>query len=122
MTFPLGDDPGGNAIVPTPDQPGTFDPGTGPDFGGGVGQIPMPGGPTPPGTPRTPGEANPNAFFDAKEFLIWMAALAALWFVLTMLADMGYGQLAHGIAALILGGALIFMGPKALENAQQLFK
>jgi hypothetical protein len=82
----------------------------------------MPGGPTPPGTPRTPAEANPNAFFDAKQFLIWLAALAALWLFLTMLAEAGYTQFAYALAALVLGGAVLFMGPKALENAQTLFK
>lgn len=81
----------------------------------------MPGGPTPPGTPRTPGEANPNAFFDAKQFLIWLAALAGLWLFLAFLADSGNEKFAYSLAALVLGGAVIYMGPKALTNAQTLF-
>lgn len=46
----------GNAIVPTPSPGGGFNPDPGP-----IGTIPMPGGPTPPGTPRTPADANPCA-------------------------------------------------------------
>jgi hypothetical protein len=115
--------PGGNAIVTVPDQPGTYNPyGDNGQLGGDVGTIPMPGGPTPPGTPRTPAEANPNAFFDIKQFLIWLAAGGVLWLILSMLADSGNERIAYSLAALILGGAVIYMGPKAIENAQTLFK
>lgn len=116
MTFSLGDDPGGNQIVPTPDLPGTFDPNPGP-----LGDIPMPDGPTPPGTPQTPAQANPNAFFDTKQFLLWLAALGVLWLFLSFLADSGYEKFAYSLAALVIGGALIFMGPDAIKNAQTLF-
>jgi hypothetical protein len=56
------------------------------------------------------------------QFIIWLAALAALWFILTALAEAGYPNFAYAIAGLILTGALLKLGPHAFENARKLIK
>jgi hypothetical protein len=56
-----------------------------------------------------------------KGFLVWLGALGVLWLFLTMLADSGNAQVAYALAGLILGGAVLYMGPQALKNAQTLF-
>lgn len=121
MTVPSVPAQPGNAIVPTPPDGGGFDPSP----GGGIGDLPI-GTPTPPGTPRTPGEANPSAFetkpFDAKKFLAWLGALVVLWFVLTVMADSGEPAAAYSIAGLLMFGSLLFLGPKAIENAKAFAK
>jgi len=58
---------------------------------------------------------------DWKQFLIWIAALAALWLILSVMQEAGYPALSHGLAALILCGALLTMGKPAIDNAQKLF-
>jgi len=68
---------------------GTFDPSPGGELGGSIGTIPMPGGPTPSGTPRTPGEANPSAFDTHSIF------------------NPNFGPT---VAHLLVSGSLIFVG------------
>lgn len=57
---------------------------------------------------------------DWRQFLIWIAALGVLWLILSMLAETGNQRAAYSIAAVILVGALMFMGPKAIDNAKKL--
>jgi hypothetical protein len=81
--------------------------------------VPVPT--TPPSTPPGGAPAGPPSNAGLKEFLIWLGALAVLWIILTVLDETGNTRAAYGLAALILGGALIYMGPKAITNAQHLF-
>jgi hypothetical protein len=70
-------------------------------------------------TPQ-PGQVPPMP--DWKQFLIFVGALAVLWFVLSALAEAGFASEAYAIAGLLLGGSLIFMGPQAIDNAQKLIQ
>ena len=57
---------------------------------------------------------------DWKQFVVWIGAIAVLWFVLTAAAESGFQSEAYAFAGLILVGALLFMGPNAIKHAQQL--
>lgn len=57
---------------------------------------------------------------DWKQFLIWLGALVVLWFILQALADAGFGREAYAFAGLISFGALLFLGPTAIKNMQNL--
>lgn len=63
----------------------------------------------------------PQPVGDWKQFLIWIAALAALWLILTAAQDAGYPEFANGMAGLILFGSILAMGPKAVTNAKLIF-
>lgn len=106
--WPIGPSPGEPIPEPGPTT-GTDTPTTTP--------VPMPGAPPAPGAPPS---GTPQTF-DFKKFLLWLAALGVLWLILGALADTGNEKFAYSLAALILGGALMFMGPQAIKNAQQLF-
>lgn len=85
---------------------------------------PMPDIPSNPPVGSTgpiPGTA-PSTSNPWKQFLIWIGALGGLWLILTMAQEAGYPAFAHGMAALILCGSLLALGPKAFTNAQQLLK
>lgn len=71
-----------------------------------------------PAVPNPTGKVGPMP--DWQQFLIWLGALGVLWFLLNALADAGYPDAAHGLAALLLVGGLIAMGPTAIKNAQAL--
>lgn len=73
-----------------------------------------------PAAPQTSSGAGPPPMADWQQFLIWIGALAVLWFLLNAIAEGGYPDAAHGLAGLLLVGALIFMGPTAITNAQSL--
>lgn len=64
----------------------------------------------PPGTAFTPGR-----------FAVWAGAVGVLWFVLSALSDSGNGDLARAIAGMLAFGALIVLGPGAIQNAQMMF-
>jgi hypothetical protein len=57
---------------------------------------------------------------DWKPFVLWLGAIALLWFVLTAAAESGLQKEAYAFAGLILAGAVLFMGPDAIKHAQQL--
>jgi len=57
---------------------------------------------------------------DWKPFVVWLGAIAILWFVLTAAAESGFSNEAYAFAGLILVGAMLFMGPDAIKHAQQL--
>jgi len=76
--------------------------------------------PAPSGGPTV--AAGPAQVGDWKQFLIWIAALAALWLILTAAQDAGYPEFANGMAGLILLGAILAMGPHAIANAKLIFK
>jgi hypothetical protein len=82
---------------------------------GGSGGSSGSGGSTAPDAPA-------SQAFDTGKFLMWIGALAVLWLILTSVKEAGYPQFAYGMAGLILFGALLTLGPKAIENAQQIFK
>jgi hypothetical protein len=83
----------GGAITP----PGTAGGRAAPAPGGGVGPIP-----------------------DWQQFIIWIGALVVLWFILSALSEAGYAKEASAIGGLLVFGALMFMGPQAIQNAQAL--
>ena len=100
-------------------------------YGGGVtGESPTPPSdlPTLGPNPAAPGGASSGTppMPDWQQFLIWTGALVVLWFILTALDEAGYPGVARGLAALILGGALLFMlpdrngRPGAISNMQAL--
>lgn len=66
--------------------------------------------------------AGPQPVGDWKQFLIWIAALAALWLILTAAQDAGYPEFANGMAGLILFGSILALGPKAVTNAKLIFQ
>lgn len=78
----------------------------------------IPGNPPVGSTGPMPGTA-PGG--DWKQFLIWIAALGALWLILTVMQEAGYPSLSKGLAALVLFGSILAMGPDAFKNAQKLF-
>lgn len=55
-----------------------------------------------------------------QNFLVWIGALTALWFILQALADSGNADIARGIAGLITFGAFWKLGPGALDNARKM--
>lgn len=76
-----------------------------------------------PSVPSAPAAAaGPAQSADWKQFLLWLAALAALWLILTAMQDAGYPQAANGLAGLILFGSILAMGPKAIDNAKLIFQ
>jgi hypothetical protein len=66
------------------------------------------------------GSPSPVGAFNIGEFMLWLAALAVLWMILTAIKEAGYPAFANGIAGLIIFGALLFMGKDAIANAQKL--
>lgn len=46
----------------------------------------------------------------------WLVAYAALWLILTVVAETSFAELAAAIAALIATGATFAMLPQALRN------
>jgi hypothetical protein len=77
--------------------------------------------------PASPGGSTgpalgPAQVGDWKKFLMWLAALAALWLILTAAQDAGYPEFANGMAGLILFGSVLALGPKAITNAKLIFQ
>lgn len=82
-----------------------------------------PSTPSPPSTPSTPsGGAAPAPIAEWQKFVVWLGAVAVLWLVLTLAAETGNQQFAYAFAALLLIGALFWLGPKAIDNAKALVK
>ena len=102
-------------ILPNPVQPaqpaGPFQPG---------GAAPQPDLIAPGTKPGSVQIAAGQAMPDWQQFLVFIGALVVLWFVLSAIDEAGYSQLANGFAGLIVAGALLFMGPTAITNAQAL--
>jgi hypothetical protein len=89
----------------------------------------------PPGTPGV-GMLSPSKTLDPKvqakpsnsmrvefttgRFVLWIGALAILWLILSALADSGNADVARALAALIVFGALLALGPGAIGNAKGL--
>jgi hypothetical protein len=59
---------------------------------------------------------------DWVQFLVWLGALVVLWLMLTALAEAGFQREAYAVAGLLIFGALVVMGPTAIDNAQHLIK
>lgn len=91
-------------------------------YGGGVtGEgPPISQEPTLGPNPAAPTSGSVPAMPDWQQFLIWTGALAVLWFVLMAIAEAGEPGAANAFAGLLIGGALIFLGPTAIKNAQAL--
>jgi hypothetical protein len=100
--------------APLPDASGQV--GAQADATGQVGTV----GATPSAASST--SSGPVQAGDWQHFLLWLAALAALWLILTAAQDAGYPEFANGMAALILFGALLALGPHAIANAQLIFQ
>ena len=63
----------------------------------------------------------PGTAWSPQRFAVWSGALLVLWFILSALADSGNADIARGIAGLLVFGALVVLGPGAIQNAQMLF-
>jgi hypothetical protein len=60
--------------------------------------------------------------FSPDRFVLWIGALAILWLILSALADTGNADIARALAALIVFGALLALGPGAIGNAKGLIE
>ena len=58
--------------------------------------------------------------FTPGRFTLWMGALAILWLILAGLADSGNADAARALAALVVVGAVMALGPGAIGNAKGL--
>jgi hypothetical protein len=58
--------------------------------------------------------------FTPGRFVLWLGALGILWLILSALADTGNADVARALAALIVFGALLALGPGAIGNAKGL--
>lgn len=58
--------------------------------------------------------------FTPGRFVLWLGALGILWLILSALADAGNADVARSLAALIIFGALLALGPGAIGNAKGL--
>lgn len=58
--------------------------------------------------------------FSASRFVLWLGALATLWFILSAIADSGNADIARAIAGLLVFGSVLALGPGAIGNAKGL--